>query len=352
MKRTFNLFKKTKLLLLSLTSAFTLMSCSGNNNYKSYDFKYWNDCQSLIEITDYVKDVTNPNSENFIPKNDRIVTFDMDGTLFGERSPIYIEWLFYKEYFDNSFEGDKDHQITYETNGTYRTISLRETYNEIDEFINGSENPNLEMDEAHCGAYLFSNITIQNYINKVESFLNKDAYSFNNLKFKDMFYLPMKEIVSYLQLNDFTTYICSGTDRFMCRKIACEALNIPSNQVIGMDVSLYMNENQEPVRGDKLIYKNVKTVKPELISQEIGKKPVLSFGNSSGDIEMHNFVIKGNSYKSKAFMIVADDQVRERGYTPEQIEKRTQNWGEFSLISMKNNWKTIYGYDVTLHNAE
>lgn len=351
MNKIFNSIKKIEVLFLSTTSLFLVSSCSSNNPYKSYDFKYWNNCKALTEITDYVKDVTNPSSENFVPINDRIVTFDMDGTLFGERSPIYIEWMFYQEYFDNYFEGDKDHQITYNTNGINRTISLRETYNEIEKFAKGNEDPYLEMDEAHCGAYLFSNITIQKYIEDVKNYLNKDSEYFNNLKLKDMFYLPMKEIVSFLQLNNFTTYICSGTDRFMCRTIACEVLNIPVNHVIGMDVSLYMDENHQMTRGDKLIYKNVKAVKSELITQEIGKKPILSFGNSSGDIEMHRLAIKGNNYKAKAFMLVADDMVRERGYTPSEIEKRTKNWGEFELISMKDNWKTIYGDNVTLRNT-
>lgn len=350
MEREFNLIKKLNILLALTASVFALASCSNNSHYKNYEFKYWTDCRPLNELTSYVKDVTDPNSENFIPKEDRIVTFDMDGTLYGERSPIYVEWLFYKEYFDTLFEGDKDHQITYVTNGVDRTVSLRDTYNEINEFIAGNENSNLEMDEAHCGAYLFSDITIQKYVEEVGKFLEKDAEYFNNLKLKDMIYLPMKEIVSYLQLNDFTPYICSGTDRFMVRKIACKIFNIPSNHVIGMDVSLYKNENDQMTRGNKLIYKNVKEVKPQLISQEIGKKPVLSFGNSSGDEEMHRFCIKENHYKSKAFMVVADDVVRERGYSEKVIEKRIENWGEFNLISMKNNWKTIYGDGVTLKN--
>ena len=341
---------KTKVLLLSIISVFTLACCSNKETYKSYDFKYWNDCKTLTELTNYVKDVVNPNSQNYIPKQDRIVTFDFDGTLFGERSPIYVEWMFYQDYFDNYYQGDKDYSITYQINDVYRSITLREVYNEIEAFRTGEENPNLEQDEAHAGAVLFSRLNISQYIEKVSNYIEKDAECFNNLKLKDMYYLPMKEIVSFLQLNEFTTYISSGTDRFMCRTIACEVFNIPTNQVIGMDVSLYSNDQPEVIRGDKLIYKNVKDVKAQLIVQEIGKQPVLSFGNSSGDIKMHRVALTRNKYKSMAFMVVADDTTRERGYTREELEKRTKDWGDFSLISMKNDWKTIYGENVTLKN--
>ena len=342
---------KTKVIFLSIISLFTLVCCSYGETYKSYDFKYWNDCETLTNLTNYVKDVVNPNSENYIPKQDRIVTFDFDGTLFGERSPIYVEWMFYQDYFDNYYQGDKDYLVTYQVDDTYRSVTLRDVYNEIETFRTGEENPNLEMDEANAGAVLFSGLSITQYREKVSAYIEKDAECFNNLKIKDMYYLPMKEIVSFLQLNEFTTYICSGTDRFMCRTMACEKFNIPTNQVIGMDVSLYSNDQHELIRGDRLIYKTVKDVKAQLILQEIGKQPVLSFGNSSGDIKMHRIAITRNPYKSMAFMVVADDMTRERGYTREQLEKRTKDWGDFSLFSMKNDWKTIYGDNVTLKNS-
>lgn len=342
---------KTKLLILfPIVVSIILPGCSNNNPYKDYDFKYWNDCKSLNELISYVKDVVNPNSENFIPKNDRIVTFDFDGTLFGERSPIYLEWLFYQDYFDKYFEGDKDHKITYSINEGERTISLRDTYNEIEEFKKDINNEYLEQDEAHAGAYLFAGLTIEEYKTYVLNFAEKEAQYFTNLKYKDMFFLPMKEIVKYLQMNDFITYLCSGTDRFMLRTLACETLNIEANHVIGMTTSLLGNAEDKVIRGDKLIYKSVKNIKSQLIIQEIGKSSVLSFGNSSGDVDMHLFALLYNKYKSKAFMVVADDTQRERGYTPEQVKERTKDWGKFNLFSMKNDWKTIYGDNVIYKN--
>ena len=115
-----------------------------------------------------------------------------------------------------------------------------------------------------------------------------------------------------------------------------------------MDVSLYRDSEGTTIRGPELKYKNVKEIKAELIAQEIGTWPILSFGNSSGDIQMHEMALNNKNYHSLAFMNVADDLEREFGYTKEELEKRTKDWGKFEKFSMKNDWKTIYGDNVTI----
>ena len=82
--------------------------------------------------------------------------------------------------------------------------------------------------------------------------------------------------------------------------------------------------------------------------QEIGRKPVLSFGNSTGDTSMARFVCDDNPYYSMAFMVVADDIVRENGNL-EKAEAIKNRWNEhgFVSISMADDWKTIYGENVT-----
>ena len=139
--------------------------------YHDYNFQYWNECESLNKLKTFVRETVTPSNKNYVPQEDRIATFDMDGTLFGERSPIYIEWMMYQDYLDNYFHGYRGHEITYtvqDTNKT-RTVSLQTTYEEITDFINGTESPDLEMDEAHCGAYVFANIQVVDYIDYVES---------------------------------------------------------------------------------------------------------------------------------------------------------------------------------------
>ena len=88
--------------------------------------------------------------------------------------------------------------------------------------------------------------------------------------------------------------------------------------------------------------------KVSVIEQEIGQQPVLAFGNSSGDSAMANFVLDDNPYKSAAFMLCCDDTERENG-KPEKAEKMYNTCKEngYTAVSMKNDWTTIYGENVT-----
>ena len=97
----------------------------------------------------------------------------------------------------------------------------------------------------------------------------------------------------------------------------------------------------------KLIIKNLKTNKVKQIEQEIGKCPVLSFGNSSGDAAMHNYCMGNPKYKSEAFMLIADD-AEEDYINAEETAKRKAAWekANYNIISMKNDFKTIYGEGV------
>jgi hypothetical protein len=111
-------------------------------------------------------------------------------------------------------------------------------------------------------------------------------------------------------------------------------------------VDYTMKPDEYLVRADKLIIKNLKTNKVKQIAQEIGKVPVLSFGNSSGDCAMHNYC-KGNPlHKSEAFMLIADDD-EEDHVDLDETARRKDMWGNnYNIISMKDDFKTIYGYDV------
>jgi hypothetical protein len=137
-------------------------------------------------------------------------------------------------------------------------------------------------------------------------------------------------------------------------------LDIPYENIIGMDVELkatgqgdtpgldYVYTGTDDIfRTDHLLIKNLKTNKVLQIAQEIGRQPVLSFGNSSGDVSMHNYVINNNPYKSAAFMLIADDDVRDYGNSEKgpELREKWENSG-FTVISMANDWKTIYGEEV------
>ena len=130
--------------------------------------------------------------------------------------------------------------------------------------------------------------------------------------------------------------------------------------VIGMDVELKSNEQGDKdgvdytmssdeylIRTDNMLIKNLKTNKVKQIQTDIGKCPVLSFGNSSGDCAMHNYCLGNPQHKSAAFMLIADDEDEDHVDMTE-TNKREQLWLDagYNIISMKENFKTIYGTGV------
>lgn len=313
------------------------------------DFSDWSeDSQTVKSIKAYVEDVVNEDSPNFIPVEDRIAIFDMDGTLYGELAPIYIEWWMYayRVLDDPNYQADEEMKRVGEE------IKLAGETREIPE--------TLEKEHARENARAFADMTVDEYREYVREFMKKDAIGFKNMTYADATYKPMIQLVKYLQDNNFKTYICSGTDRDLCRIVAEESFNIPAEQVIGMDVFLEgegqegtdgldyeMEDSEDVVRSDKLIIKNVKMNKVSQIAQEIGRKPVLAFGNSSGDTSMAKYVVDDNSYKAEAYMLIADDDQRDYGNL-EKAKEREEKWNElgFNVVSMKDEFRTIYGDKV------
>lgn len=218
----------------------------------------------------------------------------------------------------------------------------------------------LPMDHALAAAQAYSGMTLSEFDQYVKDYAKTKVAGFKNMTWADAFYLPMQEVVSYLQKNGFTVYIVSGSDRYLCRSLVEGHLDIQANNVIGMDVVLNAKNqgyvdgldytytfDDELVRGDEMLIKNLKMNKVFLIAQEIGKQPVLSFGNSSGDQSMATYVIDENPYPSMAFMLVADDDVRDYG-DPQKAAGLKEKWIGlgFTVISMKDDFKTIYKEDV------
>ena len=170
----------------------------------------------------------------------------------------------------------------------------------------------------------------------------------------------MLELIEYIQKNDFQVYITSGTDRYQVRTVVNGHIDIPPSNIIGSEYNIvaknqgntsaheYTYKNDDDFRFDgAFLRKNLKTNKVIGIIREIGKQPLLAFGNSGGDKDMANYVLNKNKYPSLAFMVCCDDTERERGNIQKANEMK-QNCEKYGWvpISMKNDWKTIYGENV------
>ena len=333
-------------------------SCSKNDDDNNVEvpasknyFTLWNQCEALSALQEFVEDVTNPASKNYIKAEDRIATFDMDGTFVGELYPTYLEYnlLEYRALDDPDYRDQA-------------SADVRETAQEIRDFVRqGKKLPDhFDMKHAQAAAKAYAGMTLTEFDAYVKAYAALPANGFSGMTYGQSFYKPMLEVFDYLKAKGFTFYVVSGSDRFICRALV-EAVGIEPDRVIGMDVKLRstsqgtvegvnytMGKEEDLVRTDQLIIKNLKTNKVLQIMQEIGKVPVLSFGNSGGDCSMHNFCLSNSEHRSAAFMLIADDDVRDHA-NREKALTLGQQWREagYHVISMRDDFKTIYGERVT-----
>ena len=309
----------------------------------------WNSNSPIFErLVPYVKNVIDENNkEYFIPVEDRIAVFDLDGTLFCETDPIYFDWnmFAYRVLEDPDYVAEESDKILAQ--------KIREAY--IHDLP-----PDIEKEHSVRNAAIFQGMKMEDYVKYVQKFLNEDAPGYTNMKRGDAFYKPMLQVIEYLQKNNFTVFIVSGTDRFEVRTIVKGHINIPESQIIGSistvraigqgdksGLDYLYTKDDYLIMGGGFIIKNVKMNKVNTMTTEIGKKPVLSFGNSNGDSSMANFVVNHNNYKSLAFMLCCDDEKRENGnITRAEKMKESCINNNWIPISMANDWKTIYGDNV------
>ena len=342
---------KKRFFFLVFVVAAVLTGCEkvGPDSQNKDYFTLWNPCESLTALTEYVEDVTNPKSSNFIKEEDRIVTFDMDGTFVGELYPTYFEYnmLEYRVLDDPSYKNKAPD-------------SVREAAQNIRDFVRtGKKLPDhFDMIHAQAAATAYSGMSLAEFDAYVKAYAAKPANGFTGMTYGQSFYKPILEVMDYLVANGFTFYVISGSDRFICRALV-ESLGIDPRRVIGMDVRLRsssqgtapgvdytMGKEEDIFRTDELIIKNLKTNKVLQIIQEIGKVPVLSFGNSGGDSAMHNYCLS-NSLKCAAFMLIADDEERDHANREKALALGEQ-WraAGYHVISMRDDFKTIYGDGV------
>ena len=312
----------------------------------------WTDTAPLkAELTDYIKAITDKNSADYIPVEDRIAVFDMDGTLCCETDPGYFDHkLLYHRVMEDPDYKDKASDEEKET------AAVIETYFQTGEYPKG-----LDVKHGTAVATAFKGMTIDEFDAYVKAYRDQPMNSYSNMTNAQAFYKPMLQVVDYLQANDFKVYIISGTDRLITRGLVDGVIDIPLSQMIGSDESFVasgqgdkdgldytFSKDDKLITGGQFITKNLKMNKVSVIEREIGQQPVLAFGNSSGEAAMANYVITNNQYKSGAFLLCCDDLERENGNLKKADSMRAScEENGWTAVSMKNDWTTIYGDGVT-----
>ena len=341
--------RKLTAFLAAMVMTVALFAVPAFAEESGFVFSDWNpDAPALKALIEYVEDVTDEESPNYIPPADRIATFDMDGTLCAELYPTYLEYYLLERriFCDPTYQPDEE---MLEFGRMLRDHALDKSFPDGMDVLHGEH-----------AARAYAGMTLTEFQDFVTRQLVRETDGFEGMTVGNTFYQPMIEVVEYLQENDFKVYVCSGSDRFLCRTFIEGVLDIPYEQIIGMDVDIeatnedgadglkyvYTSEDNI-VRTDRLLIKNLKMNKVKAIVKEIGRQPVLSFGNSSGDVSMHNYTIFNNRYRSAAFMLIADDGERDYG-SAEKVQPLKEKWEEsgYHVISMKDDFRTIYGDDV------
>lgn len=326
-----------------------LISACSCGKQKEKSFSHWNeDAPAIAALVEYVEDVTDKDSKNFVPLKDRIALFDMDGTLYSETAPGYLSCVvfIYRVLYDKNYVA---------------TEEMKAIANEIKSYLEKGKGLPFDLDIRHAEqeALTFENMTCEEIDAYIKNILKNTARGFNT-PYTNLFYKPMIDVVDYLNQNDFQVYVCSGTLRNICRAAADGNINIGMNHIIGSDAgyrfksnkdiidpTYKMDDDDKLVFNGKMVFKCINNNKVYQMAQELGDKPILIFGNSMGDYSMIKYSVIDNPYRTEAFLLLCDDLERDYGNInkAKEVEDTCKNNG-WQTISMKNDFKTIYGEGV------
>ena len=312
------------------------------------------DSPAMASIITFVNAVTDPSSPNYVSPEERIVLFDSDGTLIGERYPTYSDqcMLLQRLLHDEAGRDAPEEDLAF-------AQALEEAIE------NYAPLPDSPRSTAQMAAESFAGFTVEEYQAYVRRFLELPVPGFEGMTYGERFFVPMVELVQYLAEHDFQVFICSGTERIFLRELIAGTLDewIPPYRVIGSTFSLtatgqgdtagrsytYAPDDQVLLEGN-VDFKNLKMNKVVSIVEEIGTAPILVFGNSSGDFAMGQYALQ---HGGRAYMLLCDDTERDYGDQAEAAGFAADCAAlGFNTVSMRDEFKTIYADGVIMTGTE
>ncbi len=300
----------------------------------------WNDSDSKRQIMDFVTEATNPDGTNFIPVEERIATFDNDGTLWSEQ-PMYFQLYF---AIDRVKAMAADHPEWKEQQPFKAVLE-----NDMAALAEQGEKGLLQIVGAtHTG------MTTDEFESLVTDWISSAQHPIKNKPFTELIYQPMLELLDYLRANDFKVFIVSGGGIEFMRPWTESVYGIPRDQVVGTSfVTEYDYNDGDPVikRLAKIDLLDDKGGKPVGINRYIGRRPVFSAGNSDGDLEMLRWT-DSNDLNTFKLYVHHTDSVREWAYDRDshigRFDKGLDEASEkgWSIVNMEKDWKVVYPYEI------
>jgi phosphoglycolate phosphatase-like HAD superfamily hydrolase len=302
----------------------------------------WNDGPTKKSIIDFVTRATAANGPDFVPVQKRIACFDNDGTLWCEQ-PIYVQVVFALDRVKAAAAQHPD----WKTTEPFKSI-LADDRQAIEKFT--------IQDFEKVVATTHSGMSVADFEAEVKKWLATHEHPRFHRRYTDLVYQPMLELLAYLRANQFKTYIVTGGGQEFVRTFAEPVYGVVPEQVIGSagKTKYEYGKNGEPmlIKLPEVLLIDDKTGKPEGINLVIGRRPVASFGNSTGDQQMLEWTQAGG--KGHLMLLVHhDDAKREYAYGPDSKvgtftnalmdEAKSRHW---IVVSMKDDWKTIFPFEA------
>lgn len=303
---------------------------------KSAPLPSWHNTVARQSILDFVEAVSAENSPQFVPPAERIATLDNDGTLWCER-PLYVQFqgaldfLAEKAERDPMLRAQQPYQAAYERDMEW--LSVYTANEKIPELVG-------MLIQSAAGE------TQDEFEARAAEWLRTAKHPRFDRLYTELIYRPMVELMDYLRAYEFRVFICSGGGMDYVRLVSESLYDVPRENVIGSNLKLtWEQQDGKPtlVRQAGLVEPfNDGPGKPVNIQLHVGRPPILTAGNSNGDLAMMEFAAAGKR-PFLNLLVRHDDAEREYAYdaSVEAVQQaaKARNW---TTISMKRDWKRVF----------
>ena len=298
----------------------------------------WREGAAKSAILDFVARVTTADSPDYVKPEERIATFDNDGTLWAEQ-PYYIQLAFALD----QIKALAPQHPEWQSREPFKSALAGDAKS----ILTGGERALLEIVAAtHFG------MTTEEFEAEVRAWLTTARHPATNRPYTEMVFQPMLELLTYLRASGFKTFIVSGGGVEFMRTFAERTYGVPPEQVVGSSGKLkFEMRDGKPIliKLSEVDFINDNVGKPVAIQQHIGRRPIAAFGNSDGDLEMLQWTTAGEGARL-ALLVHHTDGIREWAYDHSyfgRLDKALEeaNTNRWVVADMKNDWQRVFPFE-------
>ncbi len=327
-----------RLLIAGLLAGFTSYGAAAQTP-ASDTLPSWNDGPAKTAIVEFVGRVTAEGGPDFVPGPERIATFDNDGTLWAEQ-PLY---------FQGAFVFDRVHAMGKRDPG----LLARQPFKAVAEHDTKALAEQGEHGLAKLLAATHSGMTVDAFLKTAKEWLATAKHPKYGRPYTELVYQPQLELLAYLRANGFKTFVVSGGGIDFIRAFSEEVYGVPPEQVIGSSgkARFEIREGHAVLaKLPELDSNDDKEGKPVNINLHIGRRPILAFGNSDGDLPMLQYTASGPGarlmllvHHDDASREFAYDRQSEIGHLDKALDEATAR--KWTVVSMKKDWKQVFPFE-------